>query len=271
MPSELLLPGSIDGALKNVTDEPTRAIGKTLADIWFLVMGGVSLAADKKRLAYTKCLDDFNKELSAAVLAIPPEKVVAADYQIIGPALEDAKYCADKQSLRNMFTNLISSSLNSDTADMVHPSFSGIIKQMSPLDAENLSILARSAAPVVEYRAKRVSSGYVVLHTNVFLENPHQQDISIQSISISSLARLGLIEISFDTWIADEKGAPSNRFYDKFSRIDQYRAACVTHISPVPEDGFQAPRDNLLFKEIEIAHGRVYISPLGDAFATICL
>lgn len=39
MPNNLLLPDSVDKALENVTDEPTKGIGKTLADIWFLAMG----------------------------------------------------------------------------------------------------------------------------------------------------------------------------------------------------------------------------------------
>ena len=37
-----LVPDSIDNAVKNVTDKPTQNIGTTLADIWYLVFGGIS-------------------------------------------------------------------------------------------------------------------------------------------------------------------------------------------------------------------------------------
>ena len=233
--------------------------------------GGVSLAADKKRLTYAKCLNDFKEELDVAVSAIPPEKAIEADYQIIGPALEDAKYCADKQSLRNMFTNLISRTLNSDTTSMVHPSFSGIIKQMNPLDAENLSILAKGPAPIAEYRAMRISSSYRVLQTNVFLENPRQQDIYIQSVSLSALAQLGLVELHYHTRVSDGTGNVSNKFYGKFSHTELYHHFCSTFISPTPKDGFQKPRDNLLVREVKAVPGRACISPLGASFAKICL
>ena len=47
------------------------------------------------------------------------------------PALENAKYCVEEPSLREMFANLISSSLDIEKQDIVHPSFSDILKTMT--------------------------------------------------------------------------------------------------------------------------------------------
>lgn len=44
------LPDSIDNAVKNLTDKPTQGIGQTFSDLWFLVFGGITQAADKRRM-----------------------------------------------------------------------------------------------------------------------------------------------------------------------------------------------------------------------------
>lgn len=45
------LPDSIDNAVKNLTDKPTQGVGQTLADVWYLVFGGITQAADKRRIS----------------------------------------------------------------------------------------------------------------------------------------------------------------------------------------------------------------------------
>ena len=46
------LPASVDNAVKNLTDKPTQGIGQTFADAWYLVFGGITQAADKRRMNY---------------------------------------------------------------------------------------------------------------------------------------------------------------------------------------------------------------------------
>lgn len=133
-----LVPDSVDNAVKNITDKPTQNIGTTLADIWYLVFGSISQAAEKRKLKYAYALQEFEKELKEKISKIPEDKLVEPDIQVIAQALDAAKYCADKEELRRMYSNLISSSLNLDTIDYVHPSFANIIKQLSPQDAKLL-------------------------------------------------------------------------------------------------------------------------------------
>lgn len=130
-----LVPDSIDNAVKNIIDKPTQNIGTTIADIWYLVFGGISQAAEKRKLKYSYALKEFEKELKEKISKIPENKLCEADIQIIAKALEEAKYCVEKEALRKMYANLISSSLNIDTKNYVHPSFSNIIRQLLPEDA----------------------------------------------------------------------------------------------------------------------------------------
>ena len=131
-----IVPESIDNATKNLTDKPTQNIGTTIADIWYLVFGGISQAAEKKKLKYSYALQKFKKELEEKISKIPEDKLIEPDIQIIAKALEEAKYCIEKEELRKMFSNLISKSLDSNTKQNVHPVFINIISQLNSSDAK---------------------------------------------------------------------------------------------------------------------------------------
>ena len=130
------IPDCVDNAVANLTDKPTKAIGDTLSDIWFIVFGGISHYADKRKLRYAAELEKMNLELHKEVSEIPIEKIIEPDIQIVAPALEASKYCVEKEELRKMYVKLIASSLNNEKAPFVHPIFTDIIRKMSSTDAK---------------------------------------------------------------------------------------------------------------------------------------
>ena len=136
-----LVPESIDNAVKNITDKPTQNIGTTLADIWYLVFGGISQAADKKKLKYSYALQKMEAELKEDISKIPKSKLIDPDIQIVAQALEAAKYCVEKEELRHMFVKLISNSLNKDFSNKVHPIYVKIINCLTPFDAKVLTMI----------------------------------------------------------------------------------------------------------------------------------
>lgn len=81
-------------------------------------------------------LKDFKNELEQKLSSIPEKKLVEPDLMIAGPALEALKYTYDKDELRNMYLNLLTSSMNKDIKDKAHPSYVEIIRQLTPLDAK---------------------------------------------------------------------------------------------------------------------------------------
>ncbi|MBQ8233465.1 MAG: hypothetical protein IJZ34_16295 [Lachnospiraceae bacterium] len=91
------MPESVDRALTNLTEQPTKAVGNTIADIWFLVFGGIGHLAEKRKLRYAADLAKYNNELKEKIENIPEEKRVEADMQIVAPALEASKYCVEKR------------------------------------------------------------------------------------------------------------------------------------------------------------------------------
>lgn len=247
---ETELPPSVDNALKNLTDKPTHSIGTTFSDLWDLVFGGISYLSEKKKIEYAHKLELFRKELEDSIKQIPPEKVAEPSIQITAQALENSKYCINEDELRQMFTSLISNSMNIDFSKDIHPSFAEILKQMSPLDAAIIKIFKNSSTnglPICQYNLTN-GRGYKLLLDNVFLKYPSTY-LPDNSLSISSLSRLGLLEISYTTWILNES---------------QY--------IPFKEH----PWFKLLQKEfpdqtVNLQKGLVRLTPLGRSFANVCI
>lgn len=129
----------IANSAKNITDKPTQNIGTTFADIWYLVFGGISQAAEKRKLKYSYALQEFEKELKEKISKIPEDKLVEPNIQIIAKALENAKYCVEEEELRHMFSTLISSAMTMDL--FVSPIMIDIVSSLSPINAKILNYL----------------------------------------------------------------------------------------------------------------------------------
>lgn len=171
-----LVPDSVDNAVKNITDKPTQNMGTTLADIWYLVFGGISQAAEKRKLKYSYALQEFEKELKEKISKIPEDKLIEPDIQITAQALESAKYCIENEKLRIMFAKLISSTMNIDTFNFSQPIFVDIIKNLKPLDCQILDSIYKKTNVTIHFES--ISMDDFVIHV---------------LISINKLSYYGLI------------------------------------------------------------------------------
>lgn len=247
-----IVPDSVDNAIKNITDKPTQNMGTTFADIWYLVFGGISQAAEKRKLKYSYALQEFENELKEKISKIPEDKLTEPDTQTSAQALENSKYCIDKEELRKMFVSLISNSMNSDFNKDTHPSFAEIIKQMSTLDAKIIKTFKNSTTnglPICQYILNNSeNNGYRILLENVYLH----YNISYLpkcSLSIASLVRLGLIYVSYTTHFTDESAyAP---FTDHF--------------------WFKNLQQQFSNQTVSIQKGVVSLTPLGRSFVRVCI
>lgn len=248
------LSDSINHALKNLTDEPTKNIGKTLGDIWFLVFGNISLAADKRRMDYAQAVSLYGQEISNSISEIPNDKRIEPSIQITAQALENSKYCVENTELRHMFTSLICKSMNSDYSNFVHPSFAEIIKQMSVLDAKIMRLFKDSSGkfvrlPICKYQLHILNApSFIDVPDHIFLELP-DIDFRLCSQSLSSLSRLGLLTISYS------KKLDTPNLYDKFLHHPAYEVA----------------KENIPFANIKMIEGIVEATPLGKSFIDICI
>lgn len=249
------LPESVDNAAKNLTDASTKNAGQTFGDIWYLVFGGISHAADKKRMKYAADLEQYRQELTQSIDQIPEDKKVEPSIQVTAQALENSKYCISSEELRKMFVNLISGSMNLTKEPLVHPSFPEMIKQMDDTDARILMELKRNGdAPIANYQESlRDKTGSYDLFYNAYISTIYNLPMVKCSRSLSSLERMGLVKLSYSEWFLKDS------IYDKFKNCPLYHT--------IETRVMNSNRKS----DLTIQKGVCHITPLGKDFIKLCV
>lgn len=179
-------------------EKPAATLGDKISDLLEIVFGGITYS--KEKLAYKRALnlEQFKKSLAEKVDQIPEANRIEPSESVVGPALEAAKYRIDTEELREMFSSLISASLDSEKVSSVHPAFVEIIKNLSPQDAEavkHLSYLRDShIVPIISIDEKVMSIPNNCSHY-CFLSDKY--GFHEANTIISSLLRCGLIELNY--------------------------------------------------------------------------
>lgn len=177
------------------------------------------VAAESKREATFQLIEEKSKN-------IPEDKLVESEAFIAVPALQQLSYCIDSEELRDLYANLLVSSMNTDTKSKVHPSFTSIIRDLNPDEAKLLKCIENQRwFPLIDLNLDFESGGYKTLLSNF---SDIGDDICEYPENISSylenLNRLQLIDI-------DSMGYLNNQdIYDKLEKhrvIDHFKAAPI--------------------------------------------
>ncbi|WP_211476032.1 DUF4393 domain-containing protein [Acidiphilium multivorum] len=113
--------------------QQTGEILTDLAKVLHLALAPVQLLA-----AYQ---DRFRQFVDRAVRRVPEEKRIAPAPQILGPIVEGIRYEPEGTPIDELFSELLSRSVDSDRAHEAHPSYPIIIRQISSDEAKILSNL----------------------------------------------------------------------------------------------------------------------------------
>ncbi|MEY8422056.1 DUF4393 domain-containing protein [Lachnospiraceae bacterium 38-14] len=204
-------------------------LGQTVSDIFKFValpFSFLGLTADE----LTEKYKTFIKE---AINKTPSNKVKQPDPLIVCPLLDYVKYTFNESELSELFNNLLSSSINKDMENIIHPSFVHIIKQLSGLDAQilkglygygekyilydNISIYNRNGWGSVSYDI----SGLTLLNV--------EKNFSINSTktSIDYLISLGLLKLQLQKKYTKEDYysviKSHMKYRDQFDNIQNFK------------------------------------------------
>lgn len=261
------VPKCVDEPVKAILNPAANQIGNLFGDLLMMATSRIHFSAEKMRIQQAHDIEEFKKGLTDKILEKPEDCLVEPRLQVVGPAVENAKFCMEEPQIAEMFQCLLANAADSRYQSKVHPSFAMMISQLSPLDAENLVLISQNGElPIVEYRYVFQSGSYRPIFENYFIENVNMKtddDLARQSESLSSLQKQGLITISYSQWLHDEK------IYSKFRETKIYRKmeSEVAHarakldlsdpnLDPVEKADFQK--------------GEVELTPIGKAFAEVC-
>lgn len=129
---------------------------------------------------------------------IPEEKIVEPEPYVAVPALQQLSYSLDSEELRELYANLLASSMNIDKKGEVHPAFVDIIKQLAPDEAKLLRYFSsQEVIPAVEVQLKsEEGNGFSILEKlNVNIPVGVLDIYDNYRVYIENLCRLQLIEI----------------------------------------------------------------------------
>lgn len=153
---------------------------------------------------------------------IEKEKIISPDPAIAVPIVEAMRYTSHKDELREMFTNLLGASMNSDSIDE-HPAFVDIIKQLSSDECKMIRYLYKNdKMPMIKIRIKVNGND----GENDLL--PYFSDICYITNCeypqkfpeyLDNLHRLGLVEVYYDRYLTDNRHYDNLKVHPKFIRV----------------------------------------------------
>lgn len=235
-----------------------KSISRTVSSIFDLTLGKIADINDRYQLKREYELKAFRNQLEADINSIPEENLTEPNVATLGTALESSKYFFEEEEIRNMFSKLIASSMDSSKIQKVRPTFSYIIQQLNHIDALNLVELSKlSTAPIAQSEVIQTGTKYGEQRKfqYIFFSNRNIEPFSeTMSASLDNLQRLGLITISFTQWFND----------------DVYKWHKNPYIiSTYTKDYFDP---NIEEKAaFTISKGIIYLSNLGRQFVDVCL
>lgn len=200
-------------------------------------------------------IQDFEQKIISKNEEIPIENRDGSKKYLALKAIEDAKFQLDSEELREMFANLISSSLDSRKNNLVQPSFSSILRDLSPEDAQTLLYFKNnSALPLVDIRFESEDSSIFANYLmNIILVN---NDTIQRPISITSLERLGLISV-----VDSKLQSPSN--------LTKYESFISSETYIILNENLPFTADGCTFTKLGIIEKAVQLTPLGTDFINI--
>lgn len=258
------LAGAIGDTLKTAPTlyedalQPTvQEVGKFAARIPHAINAAFS-GLDKWILNKEYAIDETKKLLEKKLENVDPDKIVEPESYVAVPAIQAISYSMNSEELRNLYANLLAKAMNSDTKDMVHPSFVEIIKQLSPIDSLVFKIIMeRQANPIIDIVYTKQEPGHIFPSaTRILLTNITDINIAsseIISVSIDNLIKQSLVSINGDNSYTDI------RIYDNILNSQFYQNQQQKY--PDTPDGFKFTHKKKMLNKTN----------LGFAFYKICI
>jgi hypothetical protein len=137
--------------------------------------------------------DRYRRFVDTSIRRIPIERRIAPPPQILGPVIEGVRYEPEGTPIDKMYSNLLSSSMDSERVDQAHPAYPFIIRQLSSDEAKVLEAIYNAKTPLEMVRV--FSVGGPVSPDNVEKDDfPHNDLVFPENVQfyMSHLHQLGL-------------------------------------------------------------------------------
>jgi hypothetical protein len=234
-----------EDALQPVAKETGKAlqtVGKAVNTALLPIRGLVWGIEQIESFVHTKVAKKLEK--------IPVDNIQTPDPAVAGPALESLRYTGHKESLSELYANLLASSMDSETAINAHPGFVEIIRNLSADEAKVLTfIFSQKVTPLIDIRREEKSDNSGVnLHEFVgtIASDSGCEHLNLIGSYLINLERLGLIELDKGrfltapdayTRITDD---PAVKYIiDTLNDSPDFKAEVVKYFAKLTQFGYQ--------------------------------
>lgn len=174
---------------------------KTINNV-LVPLAAINFAFDKARAYFA---GKFQAEIEEKARAIPPEHIVQPKPSIAGPTLQGLAFAHEEPDLKDLYLNLLATSMDGRKAAQAHPAFVEIIKQLDGRDAKTIRpiLVSESPLPIAQIRRIKASDGsFFVLHHHLLdyrseTTGKPAEDEALPSM-VDNWMRLGLVEVTYE-------------------------------------------------------------------------
>lgn len=197
-------------------------------------------------------LDRYRKFLEKSIRKVDVDKIISPEPIILTKLFEDVKFVFSDKTLEEMFSNLLASSMNKDTASNIHISFVKIISQLDTVDAKLFKeIHTKEIFPICDVYFSNGIMGEKLFSNLCYYDNIDGKKLSI---SIVNLLRLGLIEI------VDNSDLGDSLFID-IKNMDEFRRMEIIY------EKVKKEKPEFANYKIDLDKRKVSFTTLGEVFS----
>jgi len=232
-----------------------KEIGKALGTIAKTV--NVALAPVSALIwGYDHIKDFVDNKVSEKLQNTPEENIITPPPHVAGPALESLKYTGNIEELRELYANLLASSMDIATSQMAHPCFVEIIKQLSADEAKLLtafiSVFEEPIVSIKNMREDNTGGRDHFRHFSLLGDRTGIADYNLVPNYLDNLCRLGIIEIpDIYTLLGD----------DTYKKLEEHPMVVATAKMIDQLDG----------RKSEINKKTIKVTGLGEQFIKTCV
>lgn len=157
-------------------------------------------------MGYEQISEYLERTLTEKLKSIPPENINTPNPNVAGPNMEALRFSAHEPNLRELYVNLLATSMNSSTSQEAHPAFVEILRQMTPDEAQLVKYvydwdMLGTVWPLISgivYAVPKDTKAIHVVRINPFsliFEGANLQFPTMAPTYLDNLCRLGLLEV----------------------------------------------------------------------------
>lgn len=175
---------------------------------------------------------ETEKLLADKLSRVNADSIVSPEAYVAVPAIQAISYCKNSKELRNMYANLLATSMLQEKKENAHPSYVEIIKQLSPDEAKLLKKISENgdSYPLIDVNLYTKDGGYITQVRNFTLLAEGVCDYPKNVFSyLDNLSRLKIIDIPYGIYINND---------ELYKPLESYKEI-QTLVNSIVQDGYR--------------------------------